>query len=385
LHEKLKLIDSSKITETQMKRVLILPVVALMIVSCSSGEKYTVKGKVKGSGGVTFYLKINRDGSFVNIDSAVSAKSGSFKMKGGAVEYPQTAVLAAGNTNKVTSFYIENSNITVSGNIDSLFKADIKGSKTHDEYRLYIERNKPLSDAYQVLSASFMTVARTNDTDRIAEMRAQFDSIEKEVIKNQKEFIDSHPASFVTPSLLTGLSGSMNAGELELHINKLDTSISKLPAVKELQNMVAAMRSVEAGKKAPDFTANGVDSIPVSLYSKVGANVLLVNFWAAWHTQSRRENPGIARAYSEFHKKGFDIVSVSLDSKRGDWIKAIEDDKLEWTHVSDLNGWNSPVAALYAVNTIPASFLIDKNGMIIAANLTGDELYGKVKEILEAK
>ncbi len=91
------------------------------------------------------------------------------------------------------------------------------------------------------------------------------------------------------------------------------------------------------------------------------------------------------KVYNEFHKKGFDIFSVSLDQKKDPWVKAIADDKLTWTHVSDLQYWNSAAAKLYAVNSIPANFLLDETGKIIARNLRGEDLYNKVNEILGTK
>jgi len=222
-----------------MKKNVSLLIIALMIISCSSEERYVIKGKIEGSSGVTFYLKAEKDGEFVSIDSAVS-KRGSFKMKGEAIEYPQVAALAAGN--RLTSFYLENSKVTIKGSLDSLFNAAITGSKTHDEYRLYIESTKPISDAYRTLSAEFMMFIRTDDNERIEEIRAKIDSIGNEMIKRQKEFIVNHPASYVTPSFLAGLSDNLSADELESYINNLDESISNLPATKSLKEKVAAMR-----------------------------------------------------------------------------------------------------------------------------------------------
>ena len=236
-----------------MKKIATLLITALTIISCSSEERYVLKGKIDGSDGITFYLKVRQDSDFVNIDSAVS-KRGSFTMKGGAIEYPQTVVLAAESINKMTSFYLENSKISIKGSLDSLFNANITGSKTHDEYKSYIESIKPLSAAYQALSADFITAVRADDNERLEDIRAEIDSIGNEVIKNQKAFIVNNPASYVTPSFLSGLSGNMSADELESHINNLDSSISNLPAVKELEDMVAAMRSVDV----PDCTIDDV-------------------------------------------------------------------------------------------------------------------------------
>ncbi len=108
---------------------------------------YVVKGKIDGSDSITFYLQKRDAGKTITIDSAVS-KKGSFTIKGGAVEYPQLIQLVAGNTRKRTAFYLENSEITITGTLDSLFNAKITGSKTQDEYNAFIESNKPLSDKY---------------------------------------------------------------------------------------------------------------------------------------------------------------------------------------------------------------------------------------------
>jgi peroxiredoxin len=155
--------------------------------------------------------------------------------------------------------------------------------------------------------------------------------------------------------------------------------------VKDLITRVIAMKAVSVGKKAPDFTLNDVNGNPVSLYSKIGSKLLLIDFWAAWCGPCRQENPNVVKVYNQYHKKGFDIFGVSLDEKKEDWVKAIADDKLTWTHVSDLQYWSNAAAKLYAVNAIPANFLLDENGTIIARNLRGQDLSDKVNEILGGK
>ena len=128
-----------------MKKVIYLLMVGVLA-SCTSKPHYIVKGKIEGSDGITFYLQKRDGGKTVSIDSAVS-KKGLFTMKGGAMDYPQMIQLVAGNTKKRTSFYLENSEITIKGSLDSLFKADVTGSKTQDEYRSFVNSNKPLSDS----------------------------------------------------------------------------------------------------------------------------------------------------------------------------------------------------------------------------------------------
>jgi peroxiredoxin len=155
--------------------------------------------------------------------------------------------------------------------------------------------------------------------------------------------------------------------------------------IKELKVWAIAMKAVGIGQKAPDFTLNDVNGGPVALSSKVGSKLLLVDFWAAWSNPCRQENPYVFKVYNTFHKKGFDVFGVSLDSSKDVWVKAIADDKLTWTNVSDLQYWSNAAAKLYVVNTIPSNFLLDETGTIIARNLRGEDLFNKVNEILGKK
>jgi peroxiredoxin len=367
-----------------MKNIFYLIAGTLLIISCTSEPHYVVKGKILGSDNITFYLQKRDNGKMISIDSAISRK-GSFTLKGGKVDYPQMIQLVAGDTRKRTSFYLENSEIVVSGTLDSLFKATITGSKTHDEYRTLVDANKILSDKYTSIYSDYQIAGRAGDTAKTSEMEKQLESLQTEMTELQKNFVKNNPASYVTPSILSSLSYDMDASELEAAINSMDTAVAAIPMMKSLKEQVQVMKAVSVGQKAPDFTMNDVNGKPVALSSKIGAKLLLVDFWAAWCGPCREENPNVVKVYNEFHKKGFDVFGISLDQSKEEWVKAIADDKLSWTHVSDLQRGNNAAAKLYAVNAIPSNFLLDETGTIIARNIRGEELYKKVNEILGVK
>ena len=364
-----------------MKRIIYLALFVTISTACSTKPEYKIAGEIDGADNVTFLLQQRQADRIVTIDSAVS-KKGSFKMSGGPIEYPQMVLLVAKDKNVRTSFYLENSKISITGKLDSLSKAKITGSKTQDEYDSFVASNKVLSDRYTVLYTEYQTANQTGNTTRVAELQKEAGTIQNEMIDLQKEFIRNNPGSYVAPSILNNLSYELELEEIESFISALDSNVANIPIMMSLKDRVSSMKKVSIGQKAPDFTMNDVNGNPVSLSSKIGPKLLLVDFWAAWCNPCRLENPNLVKIYSEFNKKGFEILGVSLDRTKDAWVKAISDDKLAWTHVSDLQYWDNAAARVYAVSSIPASFLLDESGTIIARNLRGADLYNKVSEVL---
>jgi len=366
-----------------MKKLIYLIVLSAFIAACSSEPHYVLKGNIEDSDSITFLLQKREAGKIITLDSTFS-KNGTFKMTG-TVEYPALVSLTALKTRNRLDFYIENSAINISGKLDSLGNADVTGSKTQEEFKIFLDSNKPLNEKYMGLYKEYQLAREANDETKIARIENDAEAIRGEMIKLQKEFVKNNPASYLTPDLLRGLTLEMEASELEQVMSALDTNVAKVPVIKELKEMVRILKSVEIGQKAPDFTLNDVNGNPVALYSKIGSKLLLIDFWAAWCNPCRQENPNVVKVYNQFSKKGFDVFGVSLDRSKDDWIKAIADDKLTWTHVSDLQYWNNAAAKLYGVGSIPANFLLDETGTIIAKNLRGEDLLKKVEETLDKK
>lgn len=364
-----------------MKKLISFIAIPVLLGACAGGPHYVINGKISGADSLTFLLQKREAGRYITLDSAVADK-GSFKMKGGPVKYPQMVSLSVKNSRMRTQFFLENSEITIAGKLDSLYDARVTGSKTQDEYKRFIDSGKSLSDKYTKIYNDYQNAYQQGDTASVARLEKEADAVQNEITAHQKDFIKSNPKSFITPSLLAGISYDMEAGELESFITGLDTTVANTPLIKDLKDRVTKLKLVAVGQKAPDFTLNDPEGKPVSLSSKIGPKLLLIDFWASWCGPCRKENPNVVKIYNEFHKKGFDVFGVSLDQKRDDWVKAISDDKLTWTHVSDLQFWSNAAAKLYAINSIPSNLLLDGNGMIIGKNLRGSDLYNKVKETL---
>ncbi|HAV55900.1 MAG TPA: peroxiredoxin, partial [Aequorivita sp.] len=135
----------------------------------------------------------------------------------------------------------------------------------------------------------------------------------------------------------------------------------------------------EVGSLAPNFSAPTPTGEMMSLKDALG-KYTIIDFWASWCRPCRIENPNVVKVYNKYHDKGLNIISVSLDKaeQKDKWLQAIKDDQMDWYHVSNLQFWQDPIAQQYSVRSIPATFLLDENGVIIDKNLRGAALEAKI-------
>ena len=145
---------------------------------------------------------------------------------------------------------------------------------------------------------------------------------------------------------------------------------------------VVTNAQVKIGAMAPEISLPNTKDSLVNLSSFAG-KVVLIDFWASWCGPCRAANPSVVKLYNKLKDKGFEVFGVSIDSKKANWVKAIKQDKIKYTQVNDNGGWNSTVAAIFGVNQIPTSFLLDKTGKIVAIDLEGKELENKITELLK--
>jgi peroxiredoxin len=364
-----------------MRKSIYLVMAVVIAAACTSEPRYVVTGNITGGDSLTVLLQKRVGSETVILDSAI-IKNGKFVIKGGAVDYPEQVQLIARGKRGLLSFYLENEKITVTAHADTLNRGIVTGSKTQDEVNALAASMKPFQDKITELSGAYREAVAAGDTEKATQIRAQITENNQQMSELNLNFMKNSTGSFHAPFLLRGVAYGMEPSEIEEYLNSYTPEVRASKTATELAERVAIMKTVAVGQKAPDFTLNDPDGNPVSLYSKVGVKLLLVDFWAAWCGPCRVENPHVVKVWKEFNKKGFDVFGVSLDRTKEDWLKAIADDQLTWTHVSALQYWNSAAAKMYAVNAIPANFLLDENGIIIARNLRGDDLYNKVNEVL---
>ena len=327
-----------------MKRLVATALVALMLASCQEAPKgYVINGEVTGRTEGKVYLKSFRNKMFFDVDTA-ELKEGKFTFKG-EVDQPLLFGLATEDMNYPVQFFVENTNMDV---------------RISNDGETITVRNSPVNTIFQ------------ENAEKVFEEGYDIDSL-----------ITKYPASPAAAFYLYRyFTYQLPLDELKATRAKISSELAGCPYVKDLDGIIKQLENVQIGKVAPEFSLPDTAGVSVSLSDFRGKYVLL-DFWASWCPPCRAEMPNLVKAYKDYKDKGFDIVGISLDSKADAWAKGVKDLNITWTQLSDLKGWQNSGAALYGVNSIPHTVLVDKDGTIIAKNLHGQELEDKIKEVLK--
>ena len=377
-----------------MQKLLIVLSFAFMLASCAdkgksaSGENATgdttflLTGNVKGLDSGWAYLYHPERNQ--QIPDSAKVVNGSFEFKGNAAQ-PEFVLLGYdqnGQKRFPLGFFLEGGNIALKGTVDSLHNADITGSAAQEDLKKFNASRKPLEEKQKQLYEAYQVAAMSGDRQKAGDIQKQYESLEEEGKAVVAKFVKENPASYVSAfQLAQNFAYDVVPDQLEPLYNLLADNIKASHFGKAVKESLDAAKTTAVGSMAPDFTLNDVNGKPVSLAAYKG-KYTLVDFWASWCGPCRQENPIVVKAYNTYKSKGFDILGVSLDEKKDKWEQAIQQDKLTWTHVSDLKGWESDVAALYGIKAIPMNYLLDKDGKIIARSLRGEDLIKKLGEIL---
>ncbi|MCX7862128.1 MAG: AhpC/TSA family protein [Bacteroidales bacterium] len=377
--------------------------VCFLCFSCStSHDGFIVKGIVKGGKGKNIFLSY--DGQ---VDSTLINSDNEFIFKG-TLREPNFCNLYLDRTNPILLFIDSTSNITIEIETDAEnFSSNysVKGSLTSQQIK---ELHSRLIETFDNIKTLYKNTIEIADSSTMDSLHTYFSQKSNELVNQHKEFIanfiKNNPKSFaILPAIYQAFDSRNPVFRYEIdaplfhlvdslfmthypnsiHTKEFHAQI--LQYKQQYQSLFQAQQFMMQNAEAPDFTIQTKEGKTFKLSSLKGKYVFL-DFWASWCKPCRAENPNLVDVYKKFKKYPIQFVQISLDNNKEQWLKAIEADQIgEWTHASNLKYWDCQVAKLYGVQAIPANFLIDPNGKIIAQNLRGDQLFATLAEIFHSK
>lgn len=372
-----------------MRKVIILGLIGLLA-SCNDdqAEGYQISGTVQNAtdGQKIFVSELNESNTQTVPLDTVTVVDGKFELDLPEKDQPTISFLTFEGKRGNVLYIADNTPISFEIYSDSLYASKVTGGRDNEILYNYLGEIRSTNEKMGENRTAMRNAFTTRDSVQLQSLQLSQQQIIEQDKVSKKNLVQENPNSIVAVMVLQDMLNTQMypASELRQLYNNLSPELQTSSLGKTLDQNLKNLSRTDVGAVAPSFTAPTPEGDELALKDALG-KVTLVDFWASWCKPCRVENPNIVEVYNKYHDQGFNIVQVSLDrpGQKDRWIQAIEEDNLgEWNHVSNLMFWQDPIAAEYGVRAIPAAFLLDEQGNIVAKNLRGDDLGQKVGELL---
>jgi peroxiredoxin/archaellum component FlaC len=372
-----------------MKKIFLISAIALGLFSFINPIKpnFTLTGTAIGvQDGTMIYLERQDDVKGIIAIDSVKMTKGTFTIKGTTAEPAVNFIQVKGVEGKI-AFILDQGNINFVIYKDSIAKSQIGGTADNEalqKFNTFSQQVQQKMQDFQTTNMEKMQTAQANkDNVAIQKLMDEFGVLQNELLAYTSSFPEQNPTSFLSVLLLDNMFNQpeVDIKKIKMVYGVLTAKLQKTKSGLSVKSKIDNFKDISEGSIAPDFSGPTPDGKTLSLKQAMG-KVTIIDFWASWCGPCRKENPNVVALYNEFHEKGLNIIGVSLDKDGAKWKDAIAKDGLTWSHVSNLQFWTDPIAVLYNIKSIPATYIIDEKGIIIATNLRGEELRAKIASIL---
>ena len=362
-------------------------VAALFLIACggSGSSTFTIQGTLDGNlaDGTPVILK-KSDDTFqtIDIDSTI-INGGTFSFTGTAKE-PELHFIYIEGLRGGIPLILENGTISLNAHKDSLQNVTIGGTPQNDAYFEYLTGARNLSELRMSMNEDLRAAMMEQDSALIQSLRDEFFELQDRMVQFERNFTTGHTDALISLLIMDRMleTKTVPAEDVEKLFSNLSPSLKTSQIGKNIEAKLNGAKNTALGAKAPDFSGPTPEGSQLALKDALG-KVTLVDFWAGWCKPCRAENPNVVAVYEKYKDKGLSVLGVSLDRNAEEWKRAIAEDGLNWNHISNIAYFNDPIARLYNISAIPASFILDENGVIIAKDLRGEALGEKISELLD--
>jgi peroxiredoxin len=368
-----------------MKKLVVPFLLIMMLAACETTNGYVIEGSLEGENtdGTELTLRKYAEGNqLITVDSA-KVTNGSFTFNGGSITSPELHYIFFGKGQENIPIIVENGTIEISAQRDSLAFAKIGGTMQNELFSDFLKGSRVLSRKASSMNEDMRAAQSKRDTVTMNSLRDEYFELMEEAKDYELEYVKNNPNALVSALVIYRILSTKAKENTEVQelYDALTPEIKESNTGIKIKEALAKDANTSIGSKAPNFSAPNPNGEELALNDVMG-KVTIVDFWAAWCKPCRAENPNIVRVYNKYKDQGLSILGVSLDRNANDWKKAIEVDGLTWHHVSNVKYFDE-IAKLYNVDAIPATFILDENGVIVAKDLRGASLDAKIGELLQ--